>query len=159
VLFLPGITLGADKRAVAPRPPPRPRRRSTRSNKLREGDRPAAVLQWQWTTAGGPDANDEQDFLDGFKGSVESTWRAQHPFHCTRRYWEDVGATTEIKVEVAKVSAATDKTAGAFGNVMNVTSEDVVPRHDELLRRNVCFQRGKGLLTPGSVGTVWRLAK
>ena len=42
---------------------------------------------------------------------------------------------------------------------MNVTSEDVVPRKDDLLERDVEFQPGKGLLTPASVGTVWRLAK
>jgi uncharacterized RmlC-like cupin family protein len=47
----------------------------------------------------------------------------------------------------------------AFDNVMNVTSEDAAPRHDDLLHRDVAFQPGKGLLTPASVGTVWRLAK
>jgi hypothetical protein len=46
-----------------------------------------------------------------------------------------------------------------YGNIMNVTSEDVVPRRDGLLQRNLKFQPGKGLLTPGSVGTVWRLSK
>jgi hypothetical protein len=189
VLFLPGITLGADGRAVASETSAQTTAAVDVINKMAAAARPAAVLQWQWTTAGGPDANDEQDFLDNFKSSVESTWRKQHPFHCTRQYWEDIGATTEIKVEIAKVAAATDKTgtqhmlvnahkvpknfvggdadvsrpagkaAGAFGNVMNVTSEDAGKRHDDMLRRNVSFQHGKGLLTPPSVGTVWRLAK
>ena len=188
VLFLPGITLDGTGVAQAGETSAQTASAVAKINKLPAGDRAAAILPWQWSTSGGPDANDEQDFLDGFKSSVESAWRKKHPFHCTRQYWEDVGAETEIKVEVAKVAAAAGKTGtqhmlvnahkvpknfvggdadvnrpagktGAFDNVMNVTSEDVVPRHDDLLRREVRFQPGKGLLTPGSVGTVWRLAK
>ncbi len=45
----------------------------------------------------------------GFKSSVEAAWREKHPFHCTKKYWEDLGATTKIKVEVAKVANAAGK--------------------------------------------------
>jgi hypothetical protein len=189
VLFLPGITINDTGMAVAVETSAQTAAAVDTINKMDVLARPAAALQWAWSTAGGPDSTDEQDFLDNFKSSVESTWRKRHPFHCTRQYWEDVGATTEINVEIAKVDAAADKTgaqhmlvnahkvpknfvggdadvsrptgkaAGASGNVMNVTSEDATPRHDDMLRRNVKFQHGKGLLTPGSVGTVWRLAK
>jgi hypothetical protein len=190
VLFLAGITLDATTgRAQAAETSAQTAAAAATINKLPAGARAAAVLQWQWSTAGGPDANDEQEFLDGFKSSVESAWRKKHPFHCTTQYWEDVGAETEIKVEVAKVAAAAGKTGtqhmlvnahkvpknfvggaadvsrptgkggSAFDNVMNVTSEDVVPRHDDLLHRDISFQHGKGLLEPASVGTVWRLAK
>ena len=58
----------------------------------------------------------------------------------------------------ADVHRATGKT-GPTDNIMTVTSEDVVPRKDGLLECEVDFQPGKGLLTPASVGTVWRLAK
>lgn len=188
VLFLPGITLDGTGVAQPGETSAQTAAAVAKINKLDAAARPNAILAWQWSTAGGPDANDEQDFLDGFKSSVESAWRKKHPFHCTRQYWEDVGAETEIKVEVAKVAGAAGKTGtqhmlvnahkvpknfvggdadvnrptgktGATDNVMNVTSEDVVPRHDDLLRRNVRFQPGKGLLTPPSVGTIWRLAK
>jgi hypothetical protein len=109
--------------------------------------------------------------------------------HATKKYWEDLGATTKVTVEVAKVANAagkggtqhmlvnahkvptgfkggdadvnrpTGKTGSAFDNIMNVTSEDVVERHDDLLHVQISFQPDKGLLTPKSVGTVWRLSK
>jgi hypothetical protein len=189
VLFLAGIVLDGTGRAQAVETSAQTAAAAATINKMPAADRGAAVAQWSWSTAGGPDANDEQEFLDGFKGSVESAWRKKHPFHVTKQYWEDVGAETEIKVEINKVAAAggkggaqhmlvnahkvpknfvggsadvnrpTGKGGSAFDNVMNVTSEDVVPRHDDLLHRAVSFQPGKGLLTPASVGTVWRLAK
>src|SRR5262249_46522213 len=58
----------------------------------------------------------------------------------------------------ADVHRAEGKT-GPTDNIMTVTSEDVVPRKEAMLEREVDFQPGKGLLTPASVGTVWRLAK
>jgi hypothetical protein len=58
----------------------------------------------------------------------------------------------------ADVHRAAGKT-GPTDNIMSVTSEDVVPRKDGLLESDVAFQAGKGLLTPASVGVVWRLAK
>jgi hypothetical protein len=189
VLFLAGMTLDPTGRAVAVEPSAQTAAAAAAINKLPKADRAAEVAKWSWSSAGGPDANDEQEFLDGFKGSVEGAWRKKHPFHCSKEYWEDLGAETEIKVEVGKVAAAAGKagdqhmlvnahkvvkgfvggaadvsrTGGAagtpFGNIMNVTSEDVVPRKDGLLQANVKFQPGKGLLVPASVGTVWRLAK
>jgi hypothetical protein len=189
VLFLAGIVLDSAGRAQPAETSAQTAAAAAAINAMPAAGRAAAVLQWQWSTAGGPDANDEQDFLDGFKSSVESAWSKKHPFHVTKEHWQDVGAETTMKVEINKVAAAggkgatqhmlvnahkvpknfvggaadvsrpTGKTGSAFDNVMNVTSEDATPRHDDLLHRDVAFQPGKGLLTPGSVGTVWRLAK
>ena len=189
VLFAAGMTLTAAGRAQAVEPSAQTAAAAAAINRLPKAARAAEVAKWTWSSAGGPDANDEQEFLDGFKSSVEAAWRKKHPFHATKQYWEDLGAETEIKVVVGKVTAAGGKAgdqhmlvnankvvkgfvggaadvsrptgAGgtAFDNIMNVTSEDVVPRADGILHRDLSFQPGKGLLTPGSVGTVWRLAK
>lgn len=158
-------------------------------NRLRRAKRQAEVDKWKWSGQGGPDAGDETEFLDKFKSSVESAWRQKHQMHCTKEYWEDLGANTEVKVSVNKVADASGKAAGqhmvvnarkvpkgfvggsadvsrptgaggsAFDNVMNVTSEDVEERHDKLLEHDLTFQRGKDLLTGGSVHTVWALSK
>jgi len=189
VLFVAGMSLDAGGRAQAVEPSAQTAAAAAAINRLPKAARAAEVAKWTWSSAGGPDANDEQEFLDGFKSSVEAAWRKKHPFHCTKEYWEDLGAETEINVVVGKVAAAGGKAAGqhmlvnahkvvkgfvggaadvsrptgaggtAFDNIMNVTSEDAVPRKDDLLHRDLTFQAGKGLLTPASVGTVWRLAK
>jgi hypothetical protein len=188
VLFLPGITLDASGNAVAGEPSAETAAAVAAINKLPAAGRGAAVNAWQWSSAGGPDADDEQHFLDNFTSSVQTAWSAQHPFHATKKYWEDLGATTQVTVEVKKIADAGGKDAtthmlvnarkvpigfvggnadvhrasgktGPTDNIMSVTSEDVVPRKDGLLETDVAFQPGKGLLTPASVGTVWRLAK
>jgi outer membrane protein OmpA-like peptidoglycan-associated protein len=188
VLFLPGITLDGAGNAVAGETSAQTAAAVATINKLPPAARGGAVNAWQWSSGGGPDADDEKQFLDNFKSSVGSAWSAQHPFHATKKYWEDLGATTQVTVEVSKVATAAGKDAashmlvnahkvpvgfvggdadvhrasgktGATDNIMSVTSEDVVARKDDLLERDVAFQPGKGLLTPESVGTVWRLAK
>ncbi len=189
VLFLAGMSIDPAGRAQAIEPSAQTAAAAAAINRLPKAARAAEVAKWTWSSAGGPDSSDETDLLTGFKSSVEAAWRKKHPFHCTKEYWRDLGATTELKVDVAKVAAAGGKAgdqhmlvntykvakgfiggaadvsrpggkaAGAFGNVMNITSEDVTARKDELLHRDLSFQPGKGLLTPGSVGTVWRLAK
>ena len=56
-----------------------------------------------------PDADDEKTFLADFKSSVTSTWQAKHPFHCSKKHWEDLGATTMVDVEITEgEQAATD---------------------------------------------------
>ena len=189
VAFQDGMTLSAAGRAQAVEPSAQTAAAAAAINRMPKAARAAEVAKWTWSSNGGPDASDETDLLTGFKSSVEATWREKHPFHCTKHYWEDLGATTKINVEVAKVanaagkagdqhmlvntfkvakgfvggSADVSRTGGAagspFNNIMNITSEDVVPRKDGLLESKVSFQSGKGLLTPRSVGTVWRLAK
>lgn len=189
VLFLAGMSLDPAGRAQAIEPSAQTAAAAATINKLPKAARAAEVAKWTWSSAGGPDSSDETDLLTGFKSSIEAAWSKKHPFHCTKEHWQDLGAETAIKVDVAKVAAAGGKggdqhmlvntfkvakgfiggaadvsRAGgkggsAFGNVMNITSEDVVARKDKLLERNLSFQPGKGLLTPGSVGTVWRLAK
>ena len=190
VLFVAGMTLDpATGRAQAVEPSPQTAAAAAAINKLPKAKRPAEVAKWSWSSAGGPDANDEQEFLDNFKSSVQSAWSKKHPFYCTKKYWEDLGAETQVKVEIGKVAAAAGKAGdqhmlvnahkvvkgfiggaadvsrpasgggGPFGNVMNVTSEDATPRKDGLLESTLHFQSGKVLLTVASVGTVWRLAK
>jgi hypothetical protein len=189
VLFVAGMTLDASGRAQAIEPSAQTAAAAAAINRLPKAKRAAEVAKWTWSSAGGPDGNDEQEFLDGFKSSVEGAWSQKHPFHCTKQYWEDLGAETQVSVAIGKVAAAGGKAADqhmlvnahkvvkgfvggsadvsrptgaggtAFDNVMNVTSEDVVPRKDDLLHSELSFQPGKGLLTPASVGTVWRLAK
>ena len=190
VLFKAGIVLDGSGNAVAVETSAQTAAAVNAINALDPAARPAAVAPWQWSFQGGPDADDDTKFLDKFKSSVESAWRAKHPFHATKKYWEDLGANTEMKVEVTKVADASGKsgtqhmlvnahkvpssgfiggdadvsrkggkTGSAFDNVMNVTSEDVTERKDGLLTVGVSFQPGKGLLTPKSVGTVWRLSK
>jgi hypothetical protein len=189
VNFLAGMTTTPNGRAQAVEPSAQTAAAAAEINRLPRDQRPAEIAKWTWSSAGGPDASDETDLLTNFKSSIEGAWQEKHPFHCTKQYWEDLGATTKINVVVNKVADATGKTAdqhmlvntykvaqgfvggnadvsraggggnAAFDNVMNITSEDVVPRRDGLLEAGVTFQPGRGLLTPGSVGTVWRLAK
>lgn len=189
VLFLAGMSIDPAGRAQAIEPSAQTTAAAAAINKLPKAARAAEVAKWTWSSAGGPDASDETDLLTGFKSSIEAAWSKKHPFHATKEHWQDLGAETSVKVDVGKVAAAGGKggdqhmlvntfkvakgfiggaadvsRAGgkggsAFGNVMNITSEDVVARKDKLLERNLHFQPGKGLLTPGSVGTVWRLAK
>jgi len=136
---------------------------------LDPADRPAAVNPWQWSSQGGPDADDETNFLSKFETSVHDAWTGQHPFHATKKYWEDLGANVTVNVTVSKVADATAKGAdqhmlvnankvpvgfvggaadvhratgktGPTDNIMTVTSEDVVPRKDGLLESEVDFQ-------------------
>jgi hypothetical protein len=188
VLFLAGITLDASGNAVAVETSAETAAAVATINKLPPADRAAAVKPWQWTSQGGPDADDETNFLTKFQTSVHDAWTDQHPIHATKKYWEDLGATVTVNVTVSKLADAASKGAdqhmlvnankvptgfvggaadvhratgktGPTDNIMTVTSEDVVPRKDGLLESDVDFQPGKGLLTPASVGTVWRLAK
>ena len=189
VLFVAGMTLDAGGRAQPVEPSAQTAAAARAINRLKRSRRAAEVAKWSWSSAGGPDGTDETDFLAGFQSSIESGWRQKHPFYCTKQYWEDLGAETEVKVSVNKVDAAGGKGAdqhmlvrahkvpagfvggeadvsrsgGAggspFDNVMNLTSADVVPRKDELLERSLAFRPGKTLLTGGSIRQVWALAK
>jgi hypothetical protein len=188
VLFLAGITLDAKGRAVAVETSAQTARAVARINRLPAAQRAAAVTPWQWTSQGGPDANDEADFLAHFQSAVHDAWTGKHQLHATKKYWEDLGANVTVNVTVGKVATAAGKAAdqhmlvnahkvpvgfvggdaevhraagktGPTDNIMNVTSEDATPRRDGLLETDVQFQPGRGLLTPASVGTVWRLAK
>ena len=188
VLFLAGITLDGSGNAVAVETSAQTAAAVAAINKLDPADRAAAVNPWQWSSQGGPDADDETNFLTGFQTSVHDAWTGQHPIHATKKYWEDLGANVTVNVTVSKVANAAAKSAdqhmlvnankvpvgfvggdadvhrakgktGPTDNIMTVTSEDVVPRKDGLLQVEVSFQPDKGLLQPASVGTVWRLAK
>lgn len=140
-------------------------------NKLPKADRPAAVVAWQWSKQGGSDAGDEAAFLTKYEAAIESAWQGKHQFHCTRTWWEDLGAEVAIDVQVYekakdKAKAATDHMlvaaykvpAGihmgafvnregtakdAFSNIMVVSSQKVEPRTDHLLDPGVDFDAGK----------------
>jgi hypothetical protein len=189
VVFLAGMRLNAAGRAEAVEPSAQTAAAAAAINALPAPDRPAEVAKWTWSSAGGPDSTDETDLLTGFKSSIESAWKEKHPFHCTKNYWEDLGATTKINVEVSKaanaaakaadqhmvvntykvtkgfvggsadVSRKGGKTGTAFDNTMNITSEDVVPRKDHLLDRGIAFEAGKAQLTAGAVKRIWNFAK
>ncbi len=106
VVFLAGMTLTAAGRAQAVEPSAQTAAAAAAINRLPKAARPAEVAKWTWSSAGGPDSTDETDLLTGFKSSIESAWKEKHPFHCTKNYWEDLGATTKINVEVNKVADA-----------------------------------------------------
>jgi len=188
VAFLPGMDLVAG-RATALEGSAQTVAAAAAINRLPRAKRAAEVTKWKWSSQGGPDGNDEQEFMDKFQSSISSAWSKKQPMHCSKEYWEDLGVETEIKVSVNKVADASGKAASqhmlvnarkvpkgfvggsadvsrptgaggsAFDNVMNVTSEDVVERHDALLERNLSFRPGSALLTGGSVQQVWSLAK
>lgn len=189
VMFLAGMSLSAAGRAQAIEPSAQTAAAAAAINRLPKAARAAEVAKWTWSSAGGPDASDETDLLTGFKSSIEGAWKEKHPFHCTKNYWEDLGAVTKINVEVNKVASAAGKgadqhmlvntykvakgfigghadvsraggkTGSAFDNTMNITSEDVNERRDHLLDRGVKFEAGKSQLTAGGVARIWSLAK
>ena len=111
--------------------------------------RAAAVAPWQW-------GGDKATWLAGFESAIESAWGAQHEFHCTRRYWEDIGAQVEVEVTVHEGAKADDEHmsltvfkvpdafvggvgvvssggGGALDNRMTLNSNDIMARRDNLL--------------------------
>lgn len=188
VVFKPGMSLSGD-RATPLEGSAQTAAAARVINRLPKARRAAEVAKWTWSSAGGPDGGDEQEFLDKFKSSVQSAWSAKHEIHCTKQYWEDLGARTTVVVSIAKIAGAGGKGADqhmvvnankvpkgfigggadvnrptgaggtAFDNVMNVTSEDVEERRDKLLERDIGFQHGKAVLTGDAVHTLWVLSK
>ena len=141
-------------------------------NALPAAARAAEVKKWTWSKDGGPDADDEKTFLADFKGSVTSAWQAKHPFHCSKKHWEDLGATTMVDVEITegdqaatdhmkmnaykipkdkKIASAnvnrTDPAKGAFGNTMTLNSSTVQTKGFNKLVVDVAFDPGANTLT------------
>lgn len=181
--FRNGINLNKGGWAVANEPGAETKAAAAAINKLPKADRAAAVAPWQWSKQGGPEAGDEGTFCSKFKSSVESAWRKKHPFHCTRQWWEDLGAETEFDVQVSeKAKGKTDhmtvaaykipvgfdagayvKREGtkndAFSNLMVVTSQDVEQRTDGLLEGQLEFDAGKTALPAKAKKVLQQLAK
>src|SRR5690348_8466281 len=103
--FQPGMLL-KNGRAVPNEPSAATAKAAQTINKIHDaGDRAKEVAKWTWSSAGGPDAGDEQTFMDKFKSAVETAWRGRHPFVCTREYWEDLDAFVDIDVNLVKMDA------------------------------------------------------
>jgi hypothetical protein len=181
--FVPGMVLKHNK-AVAMEPSPATRAARDAINALPEADRATQVAKWHWSKDGGPDADDESEFLTKFKSIVEDQWSHRHAFHCTRDWWQDLAADVRIDVEVregkqgkddhmkilsykvpkgtmvgqANVNRPAGRSGGAHGNVMTVNSSKVEPRTDDLLKRSVQFTAGTNTPTAAATAQLEALA-
>ena len=166
VAFLPGMAMKAGL-AEAKEQSPQAATAADAINALPPAGRAAEVAKWQWSKDGGPDADDEKNFLTQFKSVITTTWQGKHPFYCKKKYWEDLGAETAIDIQVAegaqgatdhmKVNAfkvpatmsiakadvdRTDKSKGAFGNTLTLNSSTVGAKPFNLLVYDVGFDPG-----------------
>jgi hypothetical protein len=151
-------------------------------NALPAADRPAEVKKWQWSKAGGPDADDEKTFLADFKSQVTTMWSGKHAFHCSKKYWEDLGAETKVDVQVTegakgaadhmkmnifKIPKAmnvtkanvgrTDKPKGAFGNTLTMNSSGTQTKAFNKLVRDIGFDPGTNTLTTAAKAELTKL--
>ncbi len=181
IAFLPGMALKAGL-AEAKEPSPAARTARDAINALPAAKRAAEVAKWRWSKDGGPEADDEKTFLATFKSLVTSTWQGKHPFHCSKRYWEDLGADTMIDIQITEGTQAatdhmkvnaykvpatmsiasanvnrTDKPKGAFGNTLTVNSSSVRPKSATLLNRDIGFEAGTSTLTAAAKATLAKL--
>ena len=181
IAFLPGMVLKAGL-AEAKEPSPQAAAAADAINALPAASRAAEVAKWRWSKDGGPEADDEKAFTAAFKSNVTSTWQGKHPFHCSKRYWEDLGADTVIDVQITegaqgatdhmKVNAykvpptmaiakanvdRTDKTKGAFGNTLTLNSSSVRPKGSNLLLWDIGFDPGTNTLTAAAKATLAKL--
>ena len=131
-------------------------------NSLPPEQRAAAVADWQWGDGG------RATFLAKFQEVVMKIWSGQHMFHCSRKYWEDVGAIPSVSAEVhagektdddhmamtvykvpttfiAPVGVVNSGSGGLFGrgasqdNTMTLNSVDVEERRDSVLNVSMDF--------------------
>ncbi|HZB77697.1 MAG TPA: hypothetical protein VE526_15810 [Solirubrobacteraceae bacterium] len=181
IKFLPGMALKSGL-AEAKEASPEAAAAADAINALPAADRAAEVTKWQWSKDGGPDKDDETAFLDAFKSIVVSTWQGKHPFHCSKRYWEDLGADTVIDIQIAegdqgaadhmKMNAfkvpptmsiakadvtRTTKAKGAFGNTLTLNSSTVGPKSFNLLVWDIGFDPGTTNLTAAAKATLTKL--
>jgi hypothetical protein len=135
--------------------------------------RAALVAPWQWAT----DPAAKTAFLTGFTGTVQSRWSDRFTFHCSKPYWEDVGAIVRVVVSIHEGAKADDEHmsltvykvpstfvggvgvvnsgAGATNNTMTLNSNDVSQRRDNLLvPRPVTFAEGQSVLTDAGKAAV-----
>ncbi len=178
IKFLPGMALKSGL-AEAKEPSPEAATAADAINALPRRRRAAEVKKWRWSKDDGPDKDDEKDFLAAFKSIVVSTWQGKHPFHCSKKYWEDLGADTVIDIQIAegdqgaadhmKMNAykvpptmaiakaevtRTDAAKGAFGNTMNLNSSTVRPKSFNLLVWDIGFDPGTTNLTAAAKATL-----
>jgi hypothetical protein len=151
-------------------------------NRLPAARRAAEVKKWQWSKDGGPDADDEKTFLEAFKGQVATKWSGKHSFHCTKKYWEDLGAETKVDVQVTegaqgaadhmkmnvfKIPKAMNVTKagverkepakGAFGNTLTMNSSSVQVKAFNKLVHDIGFDPGTNNLTTAAKADLTKL--
>jgi hypothetical protein len=176
-------------RAVAREGSKRAREAADKINKdFKAADRPAEVTKWQWSKKGGPDAGDETKFMTDFEQSVGLHWSYEHGFVCTREYWEDLGASVDVTVDLdemdathkpgkpyhmtmvvfkvpagfegeAHVDRAGGAKGGAFANTLTLTSADTELRSEKFLKRTFEFDAGKTALSKDLAERFGKLAK
>jgi hypothetical protein len=181
IKYLPGMAMKSGL-AEAKEPSPQAAVAADEINALPSASRADEVKKWQWSKDGGPDADDEKTFLAEFKSTVESTWQGKHAFHCSKRYWEDLGAETAIDIQIAdgeqgaadhmKVNAykvpptmnivkadvtRTNAAKGAFGNTLTLNSSTVRPKGFNLLLWDIGFDPGTNNLTTDAKTTLTTL--
>jgi hypothetical protein len=163
VSFLDGIQMFGPI-AIARQPHANTQAAASAINKLPIQDRAAAAADWQWGEAA------KSTFLGKFEEVVRKIWSGQHMFHCSRPYWEDLGAIPTVSAEVhagektgddnmamtvykvptnfvAPVGVVHSGSGGLFGsgstdNTMTINSVDVEERKDDILNVAVNFDPG-----------------
>jgi hypothetical protein len=166
--FEDGIELYMGMFASANQPTAPVQAAATAINRLPRAQRAAAVAAWAWQGA------DKASFLQDFGSAVVSAWAGRYEFHCTRHFWEDLGATVSVEVDVHEgskgdedhmklttykiaanaaaggVGVVSSSSAGFFdngsqNNEMTLNSTDVTARSDIMLTQTAAFS------TPGDV--------
>ncbi len=161
VSFIDGIELQGGI-AIAHQPAANVAAAANAINSLPPEQRAAAVADWQWGDGG------RATFLAKFQEVVMKIWSGQHMFHCSRKYWEDVGAIPSVSAEVhagektdddhmamtvykvpttfiAPVGVVNSGSGGLFGrgasqdNTMTLNSVDVEERRDSVLNVSMDF--------------------
>ena len=136
--------------------------------------RAALVAPWQWAT----DPAGKAGFLTGFASTIQNRWSERHTFRCTKKHWEDLGATVRVVVSVhegakaasehmsltvykvpstfvGNVGVVNSAAGGPLNNSMTLNSVDIGQRRDNLLAGGrVVFQPGMTALTDAGKGTV-----
>jgi hypothetical protein len=122
--------------------------------------RAGLVAPWQWTDG------EKTTFLADFETAVKSVWHRDYEFHCTKRYWEDLGSVVNVNVRVhagdtndddhmelhtykiasgapaGGVGVVSSRRGHEHGNEMTLNSTDVSPRSDIALTRTAHFDAG-----------------
>lgn len=188
--FQAGIIL-KDGRAVANEPSAETQSEVDNINGLPAAGRPSAIEDYQWETK---TVGDKSAFMTDFKRVVEDAWDGKHAFHCTKTYWQDLGAHVDIDVDMVEMDAAHQpgspyhmkalvykvpdyhgggqanvnravtggtkkKDAGAFSNVMTMSSLKAQERKDELLKRRLTFAGQATTVTAAQKTRLKALAK
>lgn len=140
-----------------------------------EKKKEAAIAEWQWGD------NDQRAFEKKLKQVVEEFWGFSTVFHCTRRFWEDLGARPvldiavhpgkkgpedHLSITVYKVPEHVSFNVGALypgegphNNRMTLASNDVNPRKDNLLEVGLAFEPDSAEVSEALLGQLAMLAK